>query len=324
MRSPKRECLVSLTENFVLHSKMRTILLGLFIGLVVISSAIVGCKQRSPTGPAAIASAAPPLPGVPIHLHGPHGGHAVNLGYLDHNAELMYAPGEPIVGVYTLGADITKIEPVDSQSVSLFTLVDRKVTEYKLPAVHHDEDPPNKFSYFEIKSKPLYEVASGISMAIRPRLRLAMTIEGLPYSGEIDTSAGSHLSVIQSFDSGPVGEPIIWQKQITEGQFNINLGHFSVLLLAGKDVEPAVQLTRGEQPVTDAKVAVALLAEDAKTELAPEAAATFQPAAGDNAAHYGKGILKMPPRTRKAVIRYRVALPEDKGEHTYDLPVSVQ
>lgn len=314
----------SLRNRVTSKRNMRTILLGLVVCTVGMGMISTGCTKRPPTGPAAIASAAPPLPGGPVHLHGPHGGHAVNLGYIDHSAELLFAPGDPVVGVYSLGADITKMEPIDAQSVSLFALVDGKVTEYKLPGVHQDGDPPNKFSYFELTSQPLYEIATSTSMAIRPRLRMGLTIEGMPYSGEVDLSSGSHLSIAQNLTGGLAEEPIVWQKQLSEGEFRISLGHFGVLLMAGDNVQPAMELTRGDQPVTDAKVFVTLLGEDAKTELAAETATAYQPPTATNAGHYGKGLLKIPPRTRQAVIRYRVVLPENKGEHSYDLPVSVR
>ena len=95
-------------------------------------------------------------------------------------------------------------------------------------------------------------------------------------------------------------------------------------MLAGGDVEPAVQVTRDGQPVADAQVFNALLEDDGETVLAEEVATVYEPPTSDEPAHYAQGSLKIPSGTRQATIRYRIVLPEGKGERTFDVPVDVK
>jgi hypothetical protein len=94
--------------------------------------------------------------------------------------------------------------------------------------------------------------------------------------------------------------------------------------MAGGKVEPAVQITRDGKPVADAKVFNALLEANGKTMLAEEVATVYEPPSSDEPSHYAQGALKIPPRIREAVLRYRIILPEGKGERTYDVPVGVK
>jgi hypothetical protein len=117
---------------------------------------------------------------------------------------------------------------------------------------------------------------------------------------------------------------LMWRKEVNEQGYTIALGHHGVTLLAGSTVEPAVQITREGKPVADAKVFNALLDADGETILAEEAATVYEPPTSDEPAHYAQGALKIPPKTRQGTLRFRIVLPDGKGEHTYDVPVPVK
>ena len=61
-----------------------------------------------------------------------------------------------------------------------------------------------------------------------------------------------------------------------------------------------------------------------KTVLAEEVGTVYEPPSGNEPSHYAQGMLKIPSGTREAVLRYRIVLPEGKGERTYDVPVAVK
>lgn len=63
---------------------------------------------------------------------------------------------------------------------------------------------------------------------------------------------------------------------------------------AGQEVEPAVSITRGSQPVSDAQVFNSLLSADGTTILAEEVATVFEPTTPEEPAHYAQGGLAVP------------------------------
>jgi hypothetical protein len=308
---------ISFTWKFPIPTTSRG---TLFVLLAVSSVAVGGCKRRE-----TVTTATPAKLSTPGHQHGPHGGHVIDLGTIDNSAELVFSPADPIVGVYMLGADASKDAAIDAKSISLHASVDGKLSEYELHAVRQSDDAPNKCSYFELQNEQLYEIATGNSSSPGDtRLRLSLKIDGLPFAGEVDTlAAQSHVIVAPVIPSGKSDAPI-WEKKLTEAGYNFLLGHQGVLLLAGADVEPAVQISLGDKPIEGAQVFSALLAEDGKTVLAAEVPAVFKSATGDTPAHYAQGKLKIPAGTRAAILRFRVILPENKGEHTFNLPVAVR
>lgn len=304
-------------------------------GLVAIVACIgvAGCTSQSSTNsqhvaPATTSSASGSQPAAAppehehAHGHGPHGGHLVDLGSNDYHAELTFASGGPVVSVYTLGADPAKVVAIDAPSITIVTSVEGKVSKYEVPANRQSDDPPNKSSCFELTNEDLYRVATGNDPAPTPRLRIGLTIDGLPYAGEVDVHEHTHNAAGHSHSHG-ADDALIWQQEVTDGDFKISLGHHGVQLLAGANVEPAVQITRGDKPVGDAVVFNSLLNATGGV-IAPEVPTKYEPPSADEPSHYAQGRLKIPPGTRDATIRFRVILPENKGERTFDVPVKVR
>ena len=243
------------------------------------------------------------------HAHGPHGGHIIDLGTEEFHAELTHAAEAPVVGIHLLAADSRSAAAIDAPSLTIHVSVDGTPTQYSLPAVPQPGEAAGKSSYFELTSEPLRAIVTGDTLSPNTRARLSITIGGLPFAGEIH---------------GPgVDDTLIWKKQVTEGDFAIALGHHGSQLLAGTGVEPAVQITREGQPVDNAKVFNALLDAD-RDVLAVEVPTVYEPPTADEPAHYAQGALRIPPGTREAIIRFRIVLPENKGEHTFDVPVTVR
>jgi len=153
---------------------------------------------------------------------------------------------------------------------------------------------------------------------------LSVTIAGKPQVGVVGMQDLGDVFGGRSSGNAASGDTLLWLKQINEQGYDLALGHHGSVLLAGDKVEPAVQVTQKGQPVADAKVFNALLAGDGKTVLAEEVATVYEPPTSEEPSHYAQGSLEIPPGTREAILRYRIVLPEGKGEYTYEVPVTVR
>jgi hypothetical protein len=258
----------------------------------------------------------------PGHAHGPHGGHIVALGSEDYYAEVTHAVPQT-VGIHILGPDAATAAPISAASVTIYASADGEVSEYVLPAAPPPDEPSGKSSYFELKNEQLHAVIAGGSPSLDSQPRISFMVDGLPYAGTIDTQLDQHYAAAQTH-SHAADDALIWRKELKAGGYDIALGHHGISLLAGAEVEPAVRISHEGQPVADAKAFTALLAENGRTVLANEVSTVYEPPTDDEPAHYAQGRLKIPPGTRQAAIRYRIVLPDNKTEYTFDFPVSVK
>jgi hypothetical protein len=290
---------------------------GLFAMCVV---GLTGCgKTKAPPSQAAV-SAHPHHHG---HGLGPHGGYVIGFDIEDNHAELMFDTKANRLGVHILGEDAGTDSPIDAKSVAIRVTIDDKPTDYVLPAVAQQSDPPGKSSYFEVVSEPLFAAFAGKAGSQYPDIQLSATFNGKSHLADIYTQEMSGPEPAAS-QGNAVDDALLWIKVLKEQGYDISLGHHGVTLLAGSKVEPAVQITHDGKPIADAKVFNALLEANGKTVLAEEVAAVYEPPSGNEPSRYAQGTLKIPPGTREAVLRYRVVLPEGKGERTYDVPVTVK
>jgi hypothetical protein len=282
---------------------------------------LTGCSKTKtnapPSGQAAVA---------PHHHHhgaarGLHGGYIIGLDIDNYHAELTHDDKSKRVGVYVLGEDAATVAPIDAKSVTFNARIDDKPAEYTLPAVAQPADPPGKSSYFELVSEPLLAIVTDRSGSPNPDAQLSITIEGKPHIGDVDVHEMSESAGVQG---NATDDALTWSKELKEQGYDISLGYHGSALLAGRKVEPAVQITRDGKPVADAKVFNALLDATGKTMLAEEVATVYEPPSSDEPSHYAQGALKIPPGTREAVLRYRIIFPGGNGERTYDVPVGVK
>jgi hypothetical protein len=296
----------------------------LFTGCMLVTTSLVGL-----TGCGKTKTSAPPSGKAavkPHHHHhgasrGPHGGYVIGFDVEKYHAELTRDEKTNRVGVYILGDDAATAAPIEAQFVAIQAKVDDKPTYYKLPAVAQPGEPAGKSSYFELVSEPLFAIIAGKSGSPNPDVQLSITVDGKTHIGDIDV----HEMVEPVSSQGTAtDDALLWIKELNDQGYEISLGHHGVTLLAGGQVEPAVQIKRDGKPVADAKVFNALLDANGKTVLAQEVATVYEPPTTDEPSHYAQSALKIPPGTREAVIRFRIVLPEGKGERTYDVPVAVK
>jgi len=297
-----------------------TLLPTIGILLLIYLAGTTACNKHSPTPPPGGGSTAARSHGH-FHAHGPNGGHVIELDTADYHAELVQ--NSQRVGIHLLDANAAEevALPADAASVAILVTEGDTPTEYQLPAVVQPEDAQAKSSFFEIDSEPLMTILTGSKLTKGPP-ELKITIDGKTYTGVIENEHTLNPALTHSHSEGP-DETLVWKSELDEAGYKISLGHHGVLLLAGSQVEPAVQVTRDGAPVADAQVFSTLLDEDGDV-LAEEVATVYEPPAGEEPAHYAQGKLKIPPGTRAAKFRFRIVLPEGKGERTFDVPVTVQ
>jgi hypothetical protein len=292
-------------------------------GVLVISLATIGCnKSGSSSGAGDSTTAA--RPHGHHHGHGPHGGHIVELDTTDYHVEVTHDDEAKGVGIYLLGADASAEVAVPIESTTATIIVtdeEGKPTEYKLTAVAPEGGAEGKSFLFTVKSEPLFEILTGDQMLKEPP-ELHLTIDGKTYTGIIEDEHAVQ-AMAHGHSHGP-DDTLVWQKELKEDGYEIALGHHGVTLMAGGEVEPAVQLKKNGEPVADAKVFNTLLAGDGDTVLAKEVATVYEPPTDEEPAHYAQGGLKIPPGTRAATLRFRIVLPENAGERTFDVPVAVR
>jgi hypothetical protein len=288
-------------------------------GLLLFCLGTIGCNRNKPG-----ATTSSVRSHGHSHGHGPNGGHIVELDTLEYHAEVTQDAEAHRVGVYLLdgGASAGVAVPVESTSVTIGVSEDDKPTEYQLPAVARPDDVAGKSSYFEVESEPLLAILSG-AQELKSLPELKITIGGKSYTGVIeDEHAHDHFAA-HSHNHVEDSDILIWLQASSVGGYEIALGHHGTALLAGSKVEPAVQVTRSGEPVADAKVFNSLLDADGNV-VVEEVATVYEPPAGEEPAHYAQGTLTIPAGTREAKIRFRVVLPENAGEKTLDVPVTIR
>ena len=194
---------------------------------------------------------------------------------------------------------------------------DGKGEQFKLTASPDKDDPAGKSSRFVSDDAELSEDLD----ATGAEARLVVMIDGKSYSGNLQHDHAGH-----SHGHSHTGDDVlVWRRDdIKHEGFDIRLGHHGQHLHAGKPVEPAVSITRDDKPVADAKVFNSLIAADGQTELADEVATVYEPTTKAEPAHYAQGPLKVPPKAESVIIRYRIVLPGDAGEVSYDVQVDVE
>lgn len=305
---------------------MRTPSASVVFGLLAMCAFVVaGCSKGKTNTPAAGQTGA-----AHSHHHdhgvarGPNGGQIIGMESENYHGELTHDAATHRIGVYLLGEDAATAAPVDAASVTINVAADGKFAPYTLPASALPGENAGKSSHFELISEPLETVLFGQSPTPGTEVQLSVIIDGKPQLGDIDVW---HLqdSAAASLGAGSADvDALLWNKEIDEQGFKIALGHHGLSLLAGSNAEPAVQITRDGKPVDDAKVFNALLDADGKTVLAEEVATVYEPPTRNEPSHYAQGAFKIPRGTRQAMIRYRIVLPEGKGERTYDVPATVK
>ncbi len=277
---------------------------------------------------------------APQYMHpteGPHHGDLVELGDEEFHAEIVHDDATGTVTAYVLDSSATLAVPITATEIFVNLSHDGHAEQFRLAANPQPSDPPGNSSMFTSTDAELAEDLDNEDA----KAQLVVKIGGKPYRGAIqhghdhdeghlhDDDEGHH----HAHDEGQLhdedeehhhahGDALIWQRsEIQHSSYAISLGHHSTLLHAGEPVEPAVSITRNGAPVSDAQVHNSLWSGDGTTLLAAEVRTTYEPRTAEEPAHYAQGNLNIPRNAKNVVIRFRVVLPGDAGEVSYDLPV---
>jgi len=151
----------------------------IFLGLLGIVAA--GC------GPADPKSSGGKKPSEDEHV-GPHKGHIIELGR-DHryHGELVHNDATQTVSVYILGKGM-KEHAIDQKSATITITIGDQTTTHDLAAV----DPVDgKTAHFR-GDKKLFEAIEAVEKNPRAKARFAVTIDGTPYSGEVELEEHGH------------------------------------------------------------------------------------------------------------------------------------
>ena len=273
-----------------------------------------GSEEPAPSTPAA-QPAAQTEEGDHGHPHGghgagPHDGTLADWGGGAYHVEFTVDHDKKESVVYILGSDEKTAEPIKATTVLLS--ITSPEFQVELTAMPLEGEANGLCSRF---------VGTDDSLGIVQEFQgtISGDIDGTPYVGEFSEAAHGAGGHTHGED-----DALVWEGEPVEhAGTQLLLGHHGKTLHAGKEVEPAVSITRDGKPVTDAKVFNALVSADGKTVLAQEVPTIFEPTTKDEPAHYAQGALAIPKDVKKVAIRFRVVLAGEEAK-TFDVPISVE
>ncbi len=244
------------------------------------------------------------------HGAGPHEGTLADWGGGAYHVEFTVNHDKQEAVVYVLGSDEKSPSPVQAESVLLSITAPAFQLELAPSPLDGEADGLcSRFVGTHEKLGLVQEFAGTISAAV----------DGTPYVAEFSEGADGGHSHSHGED-----DALVWEGEpIDLAGLQIKLGHHGKELHAGKDVEPAVSITRDGKPVSDAKVFNALASADGKTILAKELPTIYEPTTDEEPAHYAQGALAIPKDVTTVVIRFRI-VPAGGESASFDVPVSVK
>lgn len=240
------------------------------------------------------------------HGAGPHGGTLADWGGGAYHVEFTVDHDKKEATVYVLGSDEKSPEPVSTDKILLTINVPQLQVDL-LPAPLEGEAAGlcSRFVGAHDALATVREFEGTISGVV----------DGTPYAGNFKEETGDH--------SHGKDDALVWEGDPKQhAGLVIKLGHHGKHLLAGEEIEPAVSITRGGEPVRNAQVFNALFDIDG-IELAPEVATVFEPATAEEPAHYAQGALTIPAGVSEVVVRFRI-VPAGADEVQYDVPIKVE
>jgi hypothetical protein len=145
---------------------------------------LAGCRRSSTENePRTAAPAYQSSAGEHEHpSEGPHGGQLVELGNEQYHAEIVHDHSAGTVTVYLLDAAAEKPVPIDARELTINLKHGGRPEQFKLTASPDADDRPGRSSRFVSEDRELGEDLD--SEGADPRL--AVTIEGKPYTASIE------------------------------------------------------------------------------------------------------------------------------------------
>jgi hypothetical protein len=250
------------------------------------------------------------------HGAGPHDGTLTDWGGGAYHVEFTVDHGKKEATVYIIGSDEKSPSPIKAQTIQLF--IDDPETELDLVAKPLPGEAAGLSSRF-VGSHATIGIVKEFSGTI------SGVVEGTPYTGDFkEEPHGAHGHGHAHGHSHGDDDALVWRGEPRQhAGLEIKLGHHGKKLHGGKEVEPAVSITRGGQPVSDAKVFNALVAKDGTTVLVREVATTYEPTTDEEPAHYAQGGLIIPKGTTEAIVRFRI-VPAAGDATTFDMVIPVE
>lgn len=250
------------------------------------------------------------------HGAGPNGGVVFDLGKYHAEFTVDHAKNQCLILV--LGVDETTPAPVAVQDLTLTTKETKTADGTPVPPMTVDLLPQDET---DGKATTFIGTDPGLSNVADFDGTVLGVVDGKPSQGEFSESAGGGHSHGHTHGED---DALLWEgAPKNHNGLEIKLGHHGKHLHAGEEVEPAVSITRGGQPVSDAKVFNSLLNADGSTVLSEEVATVFEPTTADEPAHYAQGGLMIPKDAKEVVIRFRI-VPTNGEEATFDTPIQVE
>lgn len=267
-------------------------------------------------------SSPPPLTKATPHAdhdvhpsEGPHGGSLIELGNDEYHAELVHDDAAKSVTIYLLDSAAKASVPIDATELIINLKHEGHGEQFKIAASADAGDPAGKSSRFVSSDAELAEDLDREDA----EPQLTVKINGKQYRGMIE-----HGHSVGEAHQHEGDDALVWgRSDIKQADYAISLGHHGKVLHAGESVEPAVSITRDGKPVSEVQVYNSLWSEDGKNLLAKEIPTIYEPTTEEEPAHYAQGDLNIPSDAKNIVIRYRIVLPADAGEASYDLPVVI-
>lgn len=258
-----------------------------------------------------------PHEGEGAHAHGagPHDGTLADWGGGKYHVEFTVDHDKQKAVVYVLGSDENSAVPIKAAEGKLLLTINDPSFQVDLMADPLDGETESNCSRYVGKHEHLgivQEFAGTISG----------DVDGTPYAGDFKEEPHGAHGHAHGHSHGE-DDALVWEgdPEMVDG-LTILLGHHGKQLHAGKEVEPAVSITRDGKPVSNAKVFNSLLSGDGETVLAEEVATIYEPTTDEEPAHYAQGGLAIPKGAKKVIIRFRIEVPGSDSA-TFDVPVAV-
>lgn len=155
-----------------------------FAAAALVVFPLAGCNRSSTEEQPRTAAPAYQAP-AGEHEHpsqGPHGGQLVELGNEQYHAEIVHDESAGTVTVYLLDAAAEKLVPIEAPELTINLKHGGKPEQFKLTASPDADDPPGRSSRFVSEDQEL----GGDLDRDGADPRLAVTIEGKPYTASIE------------------------------------------------------------------------------------------------------------------------------------------
>ena len=165
----------------------------LFSGAFLTAAAaiwVTGCPSSGPPGPVSNPPPAAEHDHAHEHVHGPNGGHVIELGEEEYHAEWTHDEDGKVT-IYLLDKEVKNPVPIAAESITIETKIgDKPPATFTLAAMDRSEGDMPKASKFEVVDKNLLGVLESLSEGVTATLKV--TINDKPYEGKFTHDDHGH------------------------------------------------------------------------------------------------------------------------------------